>query len=218
MRHTVVSLFPDLVKDKYVGPLPMSVQTGTNADVVHQFRDVYFGDDRSIVDLTYGDKGGWWKRHRPTGLVVSDHDFTALPYTDGEFQTVCYDPPYVQTGGRSTRAVIGHGFRDRYGINDQQRTENDLLALILTGASEAARITDPVDGFLCVKAMDFVGSGSFCDWTYRVHAHLTGIGMTMHDEITHHAGAGPGGHNIAAAKRARRCHSKLLVFTWSPRR
>ena len=213
-RYTAVSLFPDLVADKYIGPLPKSVQTGTNADLVHQFRTVYFSNDRDIIDLTYGTEGGWWKRHRPDGLVVSPHDFTALPYDTGQFDTVCYDPPYVATGGASTSTTIDTGFRDRYGINEHARTDNDLLTMILTGASEAARITNPGDGYLCVKAMDFVGSARFNDWTYQIHRHLTDTGMHLHDEIIHHTGPGPGGHNIATPKRARRAHSKLLVFTW----
>ena len=57
-RYTAVSLFPDLVADKYIGPLPKSVQTGTNADLVHQFRTVYFSDDRDIIDLTGPGPGG----------------------------------------------------------------------------------------------------------------------------------------------------------------
>lgn len=217
-RYVVVSMFPDLIADKYSGPLPQSVQVGTNADIVHRFRDVYFPDETPIVDLTYGDAGGWWARHRPTGLVVSGHDFTATPYDDGAFGTVCFDPPYVQAGGAATRPELDTGFRDRYGINDQKRTEADLLRLMLDGAAEAARITaDP--GFLCVKAMDFVGSAKFNDWTYVMHKHLTEkVGMTLHDEVIHHAGAGPGGHNISSAKRARRAHSKMLVFTWRPAR
>lgn len=213
-RHTVVSMFPEIVKDKFVGPLPQSVQVGSNADLVHGLRDVYFADERKIVDLTYGDHGGWWKRHRPPLLVVSDHDFTALPYADGEFDTVCYDPPYVQTGGASASGYMASNFRDRYGINDQKRSEDELLDLILTGAREAARITARDGGFLCVKAMDFVGSGRFCDWTFEVHHHLIDHGLHLHDEVIHHAGAGPGGHNIKHPKRARRAHSKLLVFTW----
>lgn len=218
-RYTVASLFPELVADKFTGPLPLSVQTGTNADMVHVFRDVYFMDDTAIVDLTYGSEGGWWKRHRPNGLVVSDHDFTHLPYADGSFATVCFDPPYVQTGGASTKAELATGFRDRFGINDQKRSEAELLQLILDGATEAARITDRESGHLCVKAMDFVGSGRFCDWTYAVHRHLTdAVKMHLHDEVIHNAGPGPGGHNISSPKRARRAHSKMLVFTWGRHR
>jgi hypothetical protein len=190
------------------------VQTGTNADIVHRFRDVYFAESRDIVDLTYGSAGGWWTRWRPDSLVVSEHDFTNLPYNDGEFATVCYDPPYVMTGGAATRPAIDQ-FRVRFGIDDLERSEDQLLALILTGATEGARVTNVDDGFLCVKCMDFVGSGRFCDWSYEIHHHMVvQLGMHLHDEVVHHGGAGPGGHNISEAKRARRAHSKLLVFTW----
>ena len=220
-RHTVQSLFPDIVADKYAGPLPLSVQTGTNADLVHQFRDIYFPDGKRIVDLTYGDHGGWWKRHRPDGLVVSDHDFTDLPYADGGFDTVCYDPPYVETGGKATTDGADD-FRTRFGIQESS-AERDLLGLMKAGANEAARVTSS-NGYLVVKCMDFAGSNRFNDWAFKLYKHMTdtgenaaGPGMLLHDEIVHNAGTGPGGHNIETPKRARRSHSKMLVFTWTPR-
>ena len=120
-RFVVSSLFPELIADKFAGPLPHSVQTGTNADMVHMLRQIYFRHDRAIVDLTYGSEGGWWKRHLPDRLTISSHDFTALPYDSGTFGTVCFDPPYVQTGGASNSPTIASGFRDRFGINDQKR-------------------------------------------------------------------------------------------------
>lgn len=213
-RSVAQSLFPDLVHEKYIGPLPQSVQNGTNADIVHRFRDLYFANDRTIVDLTYGTAGGWWARHRPEKLAVSNFDFTNLPFLDGEFQTVCYDPPYVMTGGASTSTAIDTSFRERFGINDLARTEDQLFTLILAGCTEAARVTDADDGYLCVKCMDFVGSGRFCDWSYDAHHHIVHrLGLHLHDEIIHHAGPGPGGHNISEPKRARRAHSKMLVFT-----
>lgn len=215
MRAVAQSLFPDIIGEKFIGPLPQSVQFGTNADMVHAFRDVYFQHDKRIVDLTYGSEGGWWKRHRPDGLVVSTHDFTNLPYLPGEFDTVCYDPPYVQAGGAPT-SLRALDLRDRFGINEPKRTEAELFALIIAGASEAARVLAP-GGFLCLKAMDFTGSARFNDWTYRIHAHLLDQGMVLHDEVIHNAGSGPGGHNIGSPKRARRAHSKLLVFTWGNR-
>jgi len=215
-RAVAQSLFPDIIGEKFIGPLPQSVQFGTNADMVHAFRDVYFQHGKRIVDLTYGSEGGWWKRHRPDGLVVSTHDFTDLPYLTGDFDTVCYDPPYVQVGGPATSGRVAREYRDRFGLNEPDRSEAQLLALIKNGAAEASRITAPA-GFLCFKAMDFTGSGRFCDWTYHIHAHMLGLGMALHDEVVHNAGSGPGGHNIEAPKRARRAHSKLLVFTWGNR-
>jgi hypothetical protein len=212
-RHTVLSMFPDLVPDAFVGPLPMSIQTGTNADIVYQFRHLYFANDRTIIDLTPGDNLGWWNRHQPAKLTLSPHDFTALPYDSDAFQTVCYDPPYIPQGGIGS--INLSDFRERYGLTP--RNEHHLLELILAGASEAARITNKRDGYLCIKAMDFVNGGSFTPWTYRIWQHMNGIGMYLHDEITHHSRPGPGGHNISVPKRARRAHSKLLVFTWSRR-
>lgn len=213
-RAVAQSLFPEIIGEKFIGPLPQSVQFGNNADMVHALRDVYFQHAKRIVDLTYGSEGGWWKRHRPDGLEVSTFDFTGLPFADAQFDTVCFDPPYVQTGGASTSRGVEVRLRERFGINEIGRTEAELFALIINGATEAARITA---GHLCVKAMDFTGSGQFCDWTYRIHAHMLGLGMVLHDEVILNGGSGPGGHNIETPKRARRAHSKLLVFTWSHR-
>lgn len=213
-RNTVLSLFPDMVPPKFAGPLPMSVQHGNNADIVRSLADVYFGDDRRVVDLTYGAAGGWWKLHRPARLVVSSHDFTDLPYATGEFDAVCYDPPYIPQGGVGDPSVSAFG--DRFGL--EQRNETDLMAVILAGATEAARITSPSTGFLCVKCMDFTNGGKFKAWSYAIYRHLTEtVGMYLHDEIIHAAGTGPGGHNIETPRRARRSHSKLLIFTWSAR-
>jgi hypothetical protein len=211
VRDVKQSLFPELVADKYIGPLPLSVVVGSNADLVWRFRDVYFAEGTRIVDLTYGTAGGWWRRWRPSTLEVSEHDYTALPYETGSFDTVCFDPPYVATGGKATTDQVDQ-FRDRFGL-DHGHSEQSVLDSIMAGLTEATRITAPT-GWCLVKCMDFVGSGSFQDWTYRIHTHATtSLGMALHDEIILNAGTGPGGHNISEPKRARRAHSKLLVFT-----
>lgn len=55
--------------------------------------------DRLTLDPTFG-KGVWWTRWQPTHLVahnraVDGHDFRAMPYLDGTFEQIAYDPPYV---------------------------------------------------------------------------------------------------------------------------
>lgn len=207
-RAVELSMFPDLRAHKAVGPLVPSVITGTNADLIEQVRKLGYLDG-DVIDLTYGDKGGWWKRWRPDQLTVFEGDFTQP--IDGQWDTVCYDPPYIDTGGTETSTVPG--FQSTYGINTSRRT-SDVLHLVTEGLENAAHATRD---YLLVKCMDYVSGGRFRPMTHWITGHALGIGLFMHDEIIHHAGSGPGGHNIVTQKRARRTHSKLLVFTWDRR-
>ena len=53
---------------------------------------------------------------------------------------------------------------------------------------------------------------SFHDIPHVVTTTALALGCWKHDQIVHHTGSGPGGHNIFDPKRARRHHSYLLVF------
>src|SRR5579862_4447487 len=69
----------------------------------------YLLDDDHVLDPTYG-RGAWWKVWRPEKLTahtraVDGSDFRHLPYPDGAFDTIAYDPPYVAKGGRSTSGI-----------------------------------------------------------------------------------------------------------------
>lgn len=202
-------MFPDLRADRAVGPLVPSVIPGTNAHLVEKVRHLGYLDG-TVVDVTYG-QGGWWSRWRPAGLVAHDLavdavDFTALPYDADAFDTVCYDPPYIPAGGDTTSTAPQ--FQARYGITGG-RSQAELDAMVFAGLAETLRVGRR---FVLVKCMDYVNGGSFHPMSYRVAARAMELGARMHDELVHHAGPGPGGHNIVDQVRARRCHSKLLVF------
>lgn len=204
-RHIEVSMFPDLRAHRAVGPLVPSVITGTNADLIDQIRKLGYLDG-NVIDLTYGDNGGWWKRWRPDNLTIFEGDFTKP--IDGVWDTVCYDPPYIPAGGDTTSTA--GDFQDRYGIRGG-RNQTELDDLMRAGLENAAHATRR---FLLVKCQDYVNGGRFTPQTYRVARWADDLGLYMHDEIIHHAGSGPGGHNIVNQLRARRSHSKLLVFAW----
>lgn len=213
MRAVEQSMFPGLRADKAVGPLPGSVVAGTNADLVWHIRRLYLTG--TVLDVTYG-KGSWWRTYTPDQLTHHDLlqdgiDFTDLPYDNRTWDTVCYDPPYIPAGG-STTTTAGD-FQDRYGI-DEGRSQDNLNQLVMAGLEETARVTAE---WLLVKCMDYVNGGVFTPMSWMIWQHAQHLGLHLHDEIIHHTGSGPGGHNIVTPKRARRHHSKLLVFTWDQR-
>ena len=70
-RAVEQSMFPELRAHKAIGPLVPSVITGTNADLIEQVRKLGYLDG-SVIDLTYGDNGGWWKRWRPDDLTMGN--------------------------------------------------------------------------------------------------------------------------------------------------
>ena len=212
--------------ERPVGPLPLSVQTGTNADLIARIAPLYLTG--SVLDVTYGE-GKWWDRFTPHPFTFHDlHkvdgvDFRALPHDDGSFDAVCFDPPYVISGGEST-SKTGRHFQDSYGIGGHNlRATNSeggnakLHDLIQAGLIECIRVSR---GWVLVKCMEFAQGGGvktsigrdFHDMPFLVTRWALEAGCIKHDQIVHHSGTGPGGHNITTIKRARRAHSYLLVF------
>lgn len=102
--------------------------------------DVVFGDQRSetivVTDRSHGNASGQRElRIEPDALI----DFRALPYPDGAFKLVAFDPPHlVRAGPRSWLAAkygkLGQDWRD------------DLRA----GFAECFRVLD-ADGVLVFK-------------------------------------------------------------------
>lgn len=225
VRPVEMSLFPDLKPDKPVGPILASVFTGTNAELMAAVAPYYLTG--SVLDCTYGE-GKWWERYRPDQFTAHDlHkvdgvDFRALPEADRSIDTVCFDPPYVISGSASSDR-LGPDFQDRYGIGldnlDLARNTGDgttaFEAMILGGLREAMRVARH---WVLVKCMEFSQGNhvpparSFHDIPFLVATDARAHGWLKHDQIVHHTGPGPGGHNIFDPKRARRHHSYLMVF------
>jgi len=195
--------------DRPVGPLPLSVQQGNNADLVSVIAPLYLAG--SVLDVTYG-RGMWWNRFRPDRFTFHDIeldgvDFTNLPHEDGEFDAVCYDPPYIPAGGQATTRDAER-LRSCFGLTPG-RTANELDALVTAGLAECCRVSNR---WVLVKCMEFVGSAAFRDMPTEISNAAADLGWIVHDRIVHFTGTGPGGHNIFTVKRARRAHSYLIVL------
>jgi hypothetical protein len=222
LRHVQLSAFPDLQPDKPIGYILPSVFQGTNADLMAAVAPYYLTG--SVCDLTYGE-GKWWDRFTPDPFVAHDKykldgvDFTALPEADNTYDAVCFDPPYVISGTQSSDR-LGDEFQNRYGIGlhnmKLEASETPTFeGMIAAGVTEAVRVSRE---WVLVKCMEFSQGGqkqpwrSFHDVPHLVTTSALAAGCWKHDQIVHHTGSGPGGHNIFNPKRARRHHSYLLVF------
>jgi hypothetical protein len=169
-----------------------------------------------VLDLTYGE-GGFWTHYQPAELVTNDinpekgdhhQDFRHTTWPARSFNTVVFDPPYKLSGTPASGAMDL-----RFGT-DVVRTRNELLALIVGGIAEAARLADV---FVLVKLMDQVNSQEV-RWLTDV-ATLTGLALELRkfDSFI----LAPGGRKQPAGttqQHARREHSTLLVFGRGKRR
>lgn len=220
IRPVQASMFPDIAPDKPTGPILPSVFVGTNADLMAAVAPLYLTG--SVCDVTYGD-GNWWTKYRPADFVAHDKykldgvDFTDLPEQNNTYDAVCYDPPYVISGGPSS-ANLDSDLQGRFGIGTQNMAaEPPFEDLLRRGLWEAIGVSRC---WVLVKCMEFAQGGTgprgFHDTPYMMTKWAIERGAYKHDQIVHHTGSGPGGHNIFEPKRARRHHSYLLVFKKAP--
>lgn len=161
-----------------------------------------------VLDPTYG-LGNFWKEWRPDNLITGDLftksqailDFTRLPFTNGTFNAVVYDPPYKMNGTPSHPDVP-------YGVNIPTRWQ-DRIKLIIAGAIECARVVKN-DGYLLVKCQDQVVSGKVVWQTDIVSRSMANCGMTKVDRFDMLTNPRPQPHSRQL--HARRNSSALLVF------
>lgn len=193
-RPVALSMFPDISPDRPQGPLFGSVQTGNNAQLIRTIAPLYLRG--RVLDTTYG-RGKWWDLWRPADLTWHDLrkdgvDFRDLPHADEAFDAVCFDPPYVPSGGArsSGRRELEARFADAYGIGQDTahapKNRAELRDLIGAGIVECSRVLHR-DGFLLAKGTDYVTGGRFTLGHLDFIAAAEGHGLHVHDLIVHHA-------------------------------
>jgi opacity protein-like surface antigen len=201
--------------DRPVGPVIQSVFEGRhNAELLAAVAPLYLTG--SVLDVTYG-YGGWWERFQPEPFAWHDLkadgvDCRELPEEASSWDTVCFDPPYVEAGtpgwaghARFGGAHRGGDFFDRFGLGT-----SGVLALLADGTMEACRVARR---FVLVKCMEFVSGGKFKDGPTVATLAAADAGWHLHDRIVHYSGGGIGGsHRTYTVLRAARAHSYLLVF------
>jgi hypothetical protein len=111
--------------ERPVGPIPESIVVGDNAALIAAVGPLYLTG--SVLDVTYG-RGAWWKRYTPDPFVHHDLaqdgiDFRDLPYEDGSWDAVCFDPPYLPSRSMETSTGRAVDHREAFGL-DVQRTHS----------------------------------------------------------------------------------------------
>lgn len=139
-----------------------------------------------ILDVTYG-KGVWWRVWRQTGgqLYKSDlfdrsggpdvavHDFRCLPYPDGMFDVVAYDPPYGLRGSIN-ESNGGYGLGGGY-LSVDARHE-----LMRDGLAECARVASRR---VLAKAQDQVCGGMMHWQTFMMIGHGAKHGLRLVERL-----------------------------------
>jgi hypothetical protein len=158
-----------LVRFSYA-PLP-SVWSGTDAELLEQMLRFYpHTPPERILDATVN-AGRFWRgsqrpvigldrdaRHRPT--VVGDH--THMPFADGCFDVVVYDPPHIPNQGKDR----AKDFNDRFGLGQKSSLEQgyNFGHLYRPFVREAYRVLRE-QGVLFGKITDYVHGHRF-QWAH----------------------------------------------------
>jgi hypothetical protein len=193
----------------------LSVVEGDNCDLMVKVARLWIRPADTVLDTTYG-RGAFWTTYRPRRLIISEYDFTALPYGDHFADVVVYDPQYTSTGGNETSTIPD--MYDRYAMGEIKGWQN-LFDRNKQGMAECARVSA---GLLMVKCADFVESGQR-RWGHQMVVDTAReLGLRQIDEFVLFSGTGPQPQkNLDGSPRrqvhSRRAHSFLCVFR-KPRR
>lgn len=164
-----------------------------------------------VLDPTYGE-GNFWTIYRPAILIGTDLvpskspvgfsvDFRHQPWSDQEFDSVVFDPPYKLNG------TPDPDVDERYGVHIPTRWQ-DRMTLMLEGVHECCRVSDK---YVLVKCQDQVSSGKIRWQTDEVTRVADACGFEKIDRLDFlsHRSQPSGRRQV----HAHRCSSQLLVFS-----
>jgi hypothetical protein len=204
--------------------LVLSARVTSNASVFADVLRLHVPPGSRVADVTYG-QGAFWREvpAREYRLQASDLktgvDCTKLPYSDGAFDAVVLDPPYMEGLFRpATGQLAGSGthaaFRSRYSTGEASeggpKYHEAVLDLYRRAGIEAHRILRR-RGIFIVKCQDEVSAGR----QRLTHVELVNEyaeRFRVEDLFVVVRAGRPGGSRIKRQLHARKNHSYFLVF------
>lgn len=212
--------------------LVLSAYTGNNADVFPHVLKLHVAVGSKIADVTYG-KGVFWKKvdtseYKFFPSDISDGtDCRNLPYDDGSFDVVVFDPPYMEGFYRSGNTIkAGDGthntFRDHYSNGDETPKPHGgkwhaaVLDIYNEGGKEAHRVLKD-GGIFIVKCQDEVSANRQNLTHVEIINSFAEIGFFCKDLFVVVRPNKPGMSRVINQVHARKNHSYFLVFLKIPR-
>jgi tRNA G10 N-methylase Trm11 len=202
------------------------VVVGTNADLFPQALQLYTRRGAKVADTTYGRGVFWqniptdWYELWPTDLETGV-DARALPYGDGEFDALVFDPPYMHgSAGAGPYSDSTHNM-DRYYRNSSSGPRGRgsagayhqaVVDLYLDAAREAFRVLRP-EGVYYVKCQDEVSANRQRLTHVELVNELGQLGFRCEDLfVLVQSKTPPPSPTQHRQVHARKAHSYLLVF------
>lgn len=158
----------------------------TNAQRVLDLRRMGYLPE-PVLDPTAGHRQGMWTIWRPDGLVLSDidietkpdlvADYKNLPFADGVFGSVLFDPPYRLAGTATDQG----GMDTRYGIC-AYRPIHVVHDDMVSGLQECARVVRR-RGYVIVKCAKQIASGKFWNQPMLMVKMGSVFGLDQVDEL-----------------------------------
>lgn len=206
---------------------PESVIYGRDHDVLPVLFQVHAPDAVDILDCTYN-RGVMWKGSGWAPTVTSDSnpdcdaeheaDFRSLPFPDGSFDVVVFDPPHLPAAAASANSSGIE--REQYGLTEHgdYRQGDNIVPAFAGFFTEAKRVLRP-EGVVFAKLADLVHNHRYqwqhVDFVVAARA----AGMTPCDALIK---ADPCASNLKSSKwqkvhHLRRAHAFWLVVRNSPR-
>ena len=199
-----------------------SVYIGDDAELIPLVLDLHRAGPL-VLDATWG-HGGFWRTTNPDApnsreLIALDRrmatgeispagsasfvagDFTRLPFRDGIFNAILFDPPFLTRGG--DQALM----KRRYGSFD---TYEDLIAAITRARDEFHRVLR-IDGVIVFKIQDFP-EGRIRKWSHIDAANIWTKVFRLDDLIVKVATTNLRTTAIRQQQRSKSAHTFFMVF------
>ena len=199
--------------------LVFSAYNSNNDEVFPHILDLYVPPGSRVADVTFG-KGVFWKKVKPDRVALFKSDLKngvdarRLPYEEGEFDCVVFDPPYMHTPGGT--AHQGHQNFEAYYHNNgtdnvEKKYHEAVLDLYFRSAVEARRVLRP-EGIYIVKCQDEVCANKQRLTHVEIINELASYGFIVEDLFVVVRRGKPGVSRVLRQIHARKNHSYFLVF------